>query len=101
VAGLVTAAALVELAVYSLLVVFVTDRFRSPSPNYLPSTLFSDRERFLAIVSIRRGNSGRDSTLWAPADARRSRGPAGAHRRSIHLFQPQRALSLLQAIALF
>lgn len=40
VAGLVTAAALVELAVYSLLVVFVTDSFSIAIANYLPSTLF-------------------------------------------------------------
>jgi len=33
VAGLVTAPALVELAVYSLLVVFVTIVFESPSPT--------------------------------------------------------------------
>ena len=40
IAWLVTIAALVEFAVYSLVVVFVTDAFWVAIANYLPSTLF-------------------------------------------------------------
>ena len=40
IAWFITIAALVELAVYSLVVVFVTDTFSVAVANYLPSTLF-------------------------------------------------------------
>jgi hypothetical protein len=54
VAGFVTAAALVELAVYTLLVVFVTDSFSIAIANYLPSTLFL----IVAFVASYRSGAG-------------------------------------------
>lgn len=53
-AGFVTAAALAELAVYSLLVVFVTDSFSIAIANYLPSTLFL----IVAFFSLYRSGAG-------------------------------------------
>ena len=54
VAGFVTAGALVELAVYTLLVVFVTDSFSIAIANYLPSTLFL----IVAFVASYRSGAG-------------------------------------------
>jgi hypothetical protein len=100
VAGFVTAAALVELAVYSLLVVLVTDAFSIAIANYLPSTLFLIVAFFASYragagTPVAIGLSGLLLTLAAAAvqQARLALHPAYFNHNALY--------HLLQAIALF
>jgi len=100
VAGFVTTAALVELAVYSLLVVFVTDSFSIAIANYLPSTLFLIVAFFASYRSgagtpVAIGLSGLVLTLVAAAvqQARIALHPTYFNHNALY--------HLLQAIALF
>ena len=100
VAGFVTAAAPVELAVYTLLVVFVTDSFSIAIANYLPSTLFLIVAFFASYRSgagtpVAIGLSGLVLTLVAAAvqQARIALHPTYFNHNALY--------HLLQAIALF
>lgn len=100
VADFITAAALVELAVYSLLVVFVTDSFSIAIANYLPSTLFLIAAFFASYrsgagTSVAIGLCGLLLTLVAAAvqQARLALHPTYFNHNALY--------HLLQAIALF
>ena len=100
VAGFITTAALMELAVYSLLVVFVTDSFSIAIANYLPSTLFLIVAFFASYRSgagtpVAIGLSGLVLTLVAAAvqQARIALHPTYFNHNALY--------HLLQAIALF
>ena len=100
VAGFVTAAALVELAVYSLLVVFVTDSFSIAIANYLPSTLFL----IVAFFASYRSGAGTPvaiglyGLLLTLAAAAVQQARIGLHPT---YFNHNALYHLLQAIALF
>jgi hypothetical protein len=100
VAKLVTTAAWIELALYALLVVFVTDSFAVAIANYLPSTLFLVVAFFVSYranpsMPLALGLGGLVLTLIA----------AGVQQARIALhptyFNHNALYHLLQAIALF
>jgi hypothetical protein len=99
IARLITGAAVVELVVYSLLVVFVTDSFSIAIANYLPATLFLIAAFFAAYRSgagtpVAIGLSGLLLTLVAAA--------VQQARIALHpiYFNHNALYHLLQAIAL-
>ena len=99
-ARFITAAALAEMVIYSLLVVFVTDAFSVAIANYLPSTLFL----IVAFVASYRAGAGAPVALGLGGLVLTLVAAAVQQARiALHpvYFNHNAVYHLLQAIALF